>query len=203
MKKIPGRIAVIMMALMFASAGADELDGAIENCIGCHGDNGVSQWSDMPTIAGVDEFVHSDALYIYRDNERPCADSDYRQGDTSRTATNMCAVVADFSDETIEAVAAHFAALPFVPAKQEFDAALAAAGEAVHNEHCDRCHSDGGSNAEDEAGLLAGQQMGYMRTTFAQYASDEREQPNKMQQKMDQLSESDVEALVHFYASQQ
>jgi cytochrome c553 len=31
----------------------------------------------------------------------------------------------------------------------------------------------------------------------------EREQPKKMQEKMDALSADDVKALVHFYASQQ
>jgi hypothetical protein len=28
-----------------------------------------------------------------------------------------------------------------VPAKQDFDAALAEAGKAIHDESCDRCHS--------------------------------------------------------------
>jgi sulfide dehydrogenase cytochrome subunit len=115
----------------------------------------------------------------------------------------MCDVAAGLSDDDIVAIAAHYAALAFVPAKQEFDAALASAGEAVHNEQCDRCHSDGGGNPEDEAGILAGQHMGYLKNTFAEYASGAREQPSKMQEKMDQLSADDVNALLHYYASQQ
>ena len=42
-----------------------------------------------------------------------------------------------------------------------------------------------------------------METTFAQYAAGEREQPKKMQEKMDALSADDTKALLHYYASQQ
>lgn len=184
-------------------AVAGDLDALIEDCNGCHGDNGVSQWSDMPTIAGIDAFVHSEALYIYADEGRPCAESKYRQGDTGRPPTTMCAIAAELDDETIEALAEHYAALPFVPAKQSFDTALAATGKAIHERDCARCHSDGGANPDDEASILAGQWMDYMRVTFAQYAAGEREQMGKMKDKMDPLGEADVEALLHYYASQQ
>ncbi|MDJ0698579.1 MAG: c-type cytochrome [Woeseiaceae bacterium] len=197
------RIAIPACMLLAINALAGDLDAIIEDCNGCHGDNGVSQWTDVPTIAGIDAFVHSDALYIYRDNERPCAESEYRQGDTSKPATTMCAVVADFDDDTIDAVAEHYAALPFVAAKQDFDADKAAAGKAIHDAQCDKCHSDGGSNPDDEASILAGQWMGYLKTTFAQYAADERDQPSSMRDKMAALSEADTEALIHYYASQQ
>ena len=197
------RIALSACLLLAANAFAGDLSAVVEDCNGCHGDNGVSQWNDVPTIAGIPEFVHSDALYVYRDNERPCAESEYRQGDTSKPATTMCAVVAELDDDTIDAVAAHYAELPFVAAKQEFDADKAAAGKAIHDEHCDKCHSDGGSNPDDEAGILAGQWMGYLETTFAQYAADERDQPSKMRDKMEGLSDADTTALIHYYASQQ
>ena len=192
--------------LLAASATAADLDATTETCNGCHGDNGdngVSQWNDMPTIAGIDAFVHSDALYVYRDEARPCAEAEFRQGDTARPAMTMCEVAAGLSDEEIEAIAEHYAALPFVPADQEFDPQLAAKGKEIHDGACARCHSDGGSNPEDEASILAGQWMGYLETTFAQYASGEREQPDRMKEKMDPLTEDEVTALIHYYASQQ
>ena len=74
--------------LLAAATAVADLDAIVEDCNGCHGDDGVSQWDDMPTIAGIDAFVHSDALYIYRDRERPCATTEYRQGDTSRSPTS-------------------------------------------------------------------------------------------------------------------
>ena len=196
-------LAGALLVSLGVATSAAEIDAVVEDCNGCHGDDGVSQWSDVPTIAGISEFVHADALYIYRDEARPCAESEYRQGDTSRAATTMCAVVADMGDDTIDEVAAYYAELPFVAAQQEFDAGLADAGKAVHEAQCDRCHSDGGSNPDDDAGILAGQWMGYLESTFAEYASGDRDQPKKMQEKMDALSEADVTALLHYYASQQ
>ncbi len=191
------------LVLASPTAFGDDLAALIESCNDCHGDDGVSQWTDVPTIAGIDAFVHSDALYVYQDGARPCATGPFRQGDTSRPEVSMCDVVADLSDEQIEALAEHYAALPFVPAKQDFDAALAGEGKALHDRDCKRCHSDGGSNPEDEASILAGQWMGYLETTFAQYAAGDREQPGKMKEKMDALSAEDTKALIHYYASQQ
>jgi sulfide dehydrogenase cytochrome subunit len=185
-----------------ALASAD-VDALMQNCNGCHGDNGVSQWSDVPTIAGLAEFVHVDALFIYQDEARPCAESEYRQGDTSRPATTMCAIAADLSEEDIEALAAAYAVLPYVKAKQDFDADKAAAGKALHDDKCDRCHSEEGTNPDDEAGMLGGQQMGYLRNTFAAYMDGSREQPGKMKQALDTMSADDIEALVHYYGSVQ
>jgi cytochrome subunit of sulfide dehydrogenase len=197
-------IAISLTFGLFASVSwAADLDSVVQDCNGCHGDDGVSQWTDVPTIAGVPEFVHSDALYIFRDEARPCTETEYKQGDTSRPATTMCAITADLSDDMIDELAAYYAGKTFVPAKQDFDAALAEAGKAIHEAECDRCHSEGGSNPEDEAGILAGQWMGYLTDTFAEYRAGEREQPAKMEEKLNALSDDDVKALVNFYASQQ
>lgn len=197
-------IVVLLAAMAFGTtASAGDIDALMKGCNDCHGDNGVSQWTDVPTIAGIDAFVHADALFIYLDEARPCAESEYRQGDTSRAATTMCAIANELGEDDMEAVADAYAALPFVPAAQEFDAALATAGAAVHEQQCDKCHSDGGSNIEDEASILAGQWMGYMKNSFTEYASGDRDQPKQMKDKMDALSEADVTALLHYYASQQ
>lgn len=203
MKKLGQMILPSLLLCHGLISAAATIDEQIETCDGCHGSDGVSQWDDVPTIAGIDAFIHSDALFIYRERERPCAESKFRQGDTSRAATTMCDITADFSDDDIEAIAEHYAELEFAPAIQEFDAALAETGAAVHGKLCDKCHTDGGSNAEDESGILAGQWMTYMETAFAQYASGERPQDKKMKEKMDKLSAADVTALLHYYASQQ
>lgn len=194
----------VLLSLLAAGPGnAGELAAVLESCNDCHGDNGISQWSDVPTIAGVDAFVGSEALFIYRDNARPCASSAYRQGDTNRAAVTMCEIAAELSDDMIEAVAEHYAGLPFVAAVQDFDPARASAGKVIHDDACDRCHSDGGSNPDDEAGILAGQWTGYLQTAFDEYAAGEREQLDKMKKVMDALSAEDVQALLHYYASQQ
>lgn len=203
MKRFISIVISLTLGLFASAAMAGDMDAIVENCNGCHGNDGVSQWTDVPTIAGIPEFVHADALYIFRDEARPCTETQYKQGDTSKPATTMCAVTADLDDDTIDEVAAYYAGLPFVPAKQDFDAALAEAGKAIHDAECDRCHSEGGSNPDDEASILSGQQIGYLMDTFAEYRAGEREQPQKMEEKVSALSDDDVKALVHYYASQQ
>ena len=113
----------------------------------------------------------------------------------------MCAVTAELSEDDIDALAAAYAEKGWTKAKQDFDAALAEAGKAIHDAECDRCHSEAGTNPEDEASMLGGQQMGYLRNMFAQYKDGTREQPSKMQEKVDALSDDDIEALVNYYGS--
>jgi sulfide dehydrogenase cytochrome subunit len=187
----------------FSTASAADIDTTMKGCNDCHGDNGVSQSNDVPTIAGMDAFGIADGLFMYRDEERPCSESEYRQGDTSRAATTMCAVAAELSDDDIEALGDAYAELTFVPAVQDFDAALAEAGAAIHDKQCDKCHSEGGSNVDDEASILSGQWMAYLEASFADYASGDRPTDKKMKEKLEALSADDVTALVHYYASQQ
>jgi sulfide dehydrogenase cytochrome subunit len=202
MKFIQVLFSLLLMGL-FSTAMAGDIDAMMADCNDCHGDKGVSKWNDVPTIAGIDAFGHADALFMFRDEERPCSESKYRQGDTSRAATTMCAIAAELSDDDIEALGDAYSALPFVPAAQKFDAALAEAGAAVHEQLCEQCHSEGGSNVEDEASILAGQWAGYLEVEFAKYLSGERPQDKKMKEKMDALSADDAKALIQYYASQQ
>jgi sulfide dehydrogenase cytochrome subunit len=113
----------------------------------------------------------------------------------------MCKVAADLSEEDAELVADHYAGKPFVRAKQTFDAELAKKGKSIHALNCKKCHEDGGSSPDDDAGILAGQWMPYMEDQFKEYASGERPMPEKMQPKMDKLSEEDTKALIHYYGS--
>lgn len=170
-----------------------------QTCDGCHGAGNLGAEHGVPTIAGLSEYYHSDQLYFYREKGRPCNDVTSSGGET----TNMCAVTENLSDEEIDELAAHYAAMPFKPAKQDFDAALAAAGKAIHDRDCEVCHTEGGSNVEDDAGILAGQWMGYLQTVMAEYRSGEREQAEPMKKKVDALSDDDVKALLNYYASQQ
>ena len=76
MKRLTLTLAAATLALAATTAAAD-LESMMENCNGCHGPGGVSENTDVPTIAGFPEFVHVDALYVYQDEARPCAESEY------------------------------------------------------------------------------------------------------------------------------
>jgi len=128
------------------------------------------------------------------DGARTCADPKTKM---------MCTISRKLTDEQIESLAEFFAAMEFKAATQEFDADKAAAGASIHEENCEKCHTAGGSDAYDDASILAGQWMPYLRSSLAQFADSSREQPEAMKAKIEKLSEADVEALVHYYASQQ
>ena len=56
--------------LLIPHAYADVQDD-IEQCDSCHGSDGVSIESDVPTIAGVSPFIIEEYMFEYRDDARP------------------------------------------------------------------------------------------------------------------------------------
>ncbi|HCH5912508.1 c-type cytochrome [Vibrio parahaemolyticus] len=168
-------------------------------CEACHGPNGVSSDTNIPTIAGIPEFNFFDQMLRYLEG-RPSASVNHVYGDTSQKG-DMVTIVKSLSEAQIEELAKHYAGLEFVPAKQSFDQALAMKGKAIHAKSCENCHSDGGSNALDEASVLAGQQKGYLATTLQQFKQGKRSVDKKMDEAFKGLSADDLNALVEYYAS--
>ena len=67
---------------------------------------------------------------------------------------------------------------------------------------CEKCHTDGGSYQDDDAGRLAGQWAAYLEESIEDYRSGKRHMlEEKMQQKIDALDAASVAALVQYYAS--
>lgn len=205
--KTPGAFALWTIALagcLLAPPILAEASDIARSCNECHGEDGVSRAPEVPTIAGMSAFVLEDYLLTYQDEARPCHETEYRSGDTDRPPTTMCEIADKLSEEEVTAIAEHYAALSFEPADQEFDPALAAEGAGIHRRDCEKCHTDNASNPEDDAGVMAGQWMPYLRQVFEDYTSGERPfVEDKMQEKFEQLSAEEKEALIHFYGSQQ
>lgn len=200
---IIGGLTLVSLALLVPSAQAD-VSSIARECNQCHGTDGVSSEDDVPTIAGISAFVLEDYLLTYRDRARPCHESSYRDGDTDRPATSMCEIAEQLAEDEITAISEFYAAKPFVAATQEFDAGQAAAGARIHRRDCEKCHTDNASNPEDDAGIMAGQWMPYLRQMFEDYSSGEREMAEeKMREKFDELSAEQVDQLIHFYGSLQ
>lgn len=192
-----------MAIAWFSTATAADLNALIENCTNCHGENGVSTESTVPTIAGMSEFFLIDTMAIYKDRERPCIEAEYLAGSNKGSKTDMCKIADELGDADIEALAKHYAGKTYVRAKQEFDPARAARGQKIHDRNCEKCHEDGGSVAADDAGLLAGQWTPYLRQVFKAYDAGERSMPKKMIPKYEELSAEEKEDLLHYYGSLQ
>lgn len=196
MKRSSIALAFVCLLPLSAPAVRAQVDAAVAGCEACHGPGGVSRMSDVPTIAGISALVLEDAIYAYREGDRNC-------NAEGASALNMCAAAEALDEDTIGALADHYSALPFEAAAQETDPAKAAQGRAIHEQSCEICHSDGGSDPSNDTSILAGQHIDYLRHAMSEYQAGERPQPRAMEARMSPLGPDDIDALAHFYGSQQ
>jgi len=184
--------AAMLMASFLASAGVPEV------CASCHNDDGVTTDPAVPTLAGNAAFFLEGQLILFKDELRPCA-ADYFSSREGVDIADHCAALTDLTEDDFADIAAHYEELPYKAFEQEFDAALAAAGETIHMDDCDTCHTEAGSEKWDEAGILAGQPIEYMIDQLKHYKEGTRDLA-EMQEAAAELSEDDMQALAHFYA---
>lgn len=182
-------------------AWAADVNKLVEECADCHGKNGASTEADIPIIGGYSVEFLTNNLQAYKDKERFCPETKYRTGSKKGTKTDMCQIAKGMNENDIKQIAQHFSKQPFVRAKQKFDADLAKKGKQVHDQYCEKCHSEGGTVAEDDAGMPAGQWIPYLRHAFDEFYSGKRPVVKKMKVKLDEINKNDVEALINFYGS--
>ena len=184
-----------------SGASAADVAKLTETCANCHGKDGASTESEVPIIGGMSAEYLKLSLISYKKKERPCPETEVKTGDKKGTKTDMCKVAKELSDGDIKDLAGYYAGKKFVRAKQKFDPALAKKGKEIHDVNCDKCHSNSGSAASDDAGILAGQWMPYLDETFKQYSAGKRPMEQKMKPKMEKLDKAGFDALVNFYGS--
>lgn len=194
-----------LIALLFflcAPAVAADLDALKANCDGCHGPLGISTDPEIPIIAGqTPEFI-AKSLRGFQMWDRPCIKGSYKTGPNAGTKTDMCKIANQLSDEDITTVSNWYAGQVFVPAKQEFDATLATAGQALHEKDCQKCHEQGGMLA-GRGPRLAGQWTPYLSATVKYVPTGEHLCPPLMERKIAGFSKEQIAQLLNFYASQQ
>lgn len=160
-----------------------------QTCAACHGTNGSSV-GVTPTIAGADPEYFIETMNAFKSGERK--------------ATVMDRVAKGYSDDEIKKMAEFFAKQPANPMKQDFSSVKAKRGAQLHEEFCEKCHEDGGADAEGAA-VLAGQSMLYLNYSLADFKAGHRETPKKMKKKVQALIEQHgpgaLEEIVHFYGS--
>lgn len=197
-------------AATFAGVAAIGLSGGVraeapakaDSCVECHGEQGVSGNPDIPIIAGPSAFYLENQLFLFQQQNRPCAEKLFDAHTPAPPASNHCELVVDLSEGEIMELAAYFASQPHKPAEQTTDQALAKTGEALHERSCSRCHANAGSLPLDDAGILAGQWRPYLIRTLTSFREGDRWQEEKMAEEVSKLSDQDIRALAEFYASQ-
>lgn len=190
-------MAVIGGCALSFSALAGNMTGAsasmlANTCAGCHGTDGASSGPAIPSIAGMSETYFNDMMAAYKSDDTK--------------STIMSRIAKGYSEDETAAMASHFAALAPAMAEQSFDKAQVAKGQKLHDRYCEKCHEDGGTVADDDAGQLSGQLAPYLRYALDDFDSGDRAVPKKMKKKLKKLNKragaAGEEALIQFYASQ-
>jgi sulfide dehydrogenase cytochrome subunit len=189
------RFTIIFLAsfgLVSVSAETPTASMLANTCAGCHGTKGSSVGPASPTIAGISRDYFIDTMEAYKTGDRP--------------STIMSRIAKGYSKEEIVLMAEFFSKQKFIRQAQTFDAKKAKLGKKLHKKFCEKCHQNGGSSAEDDMGILAGQWQAYIRFTMQDFMSGNRDMEKKKIKKMKNLAKkhgkSGVDALLHYYASQ-
>jgi cytochrome c553 len=161
---------------------------ASEICAGCHGENGISQMENIPSLAGqLDQYIQWQLVY-------------FRSG--SRKNEQMQPIVEQLNNEDIRNLGAYYASLPPPTPKPDDNPDLSRKGaEAAAGRRCASCHTDTYAGTKAVA-RVAGQREEYLVKALRDYKSGVRA-GGAMAAMADvafPLSEEEIEALAHYLA---
>jgi cytochrome c553 len=189
--------AVYVLALGLSAVGlvparaADVAAGKekAELCAGCHGDAGISQTENIPSLAAQpDQFIQWQLVF-------------FRSG--SRKNEQMQPIVEEISNDDIRNLGAYFASLPATKASQPDDTPeLSRKGaEAAAGRRCASCHTDSYAGTKAVA-RLAGQREEYLVKALHDYKTGVRSGGGgaAMAEVAYPLSEEEITALAHYLA---
>jgi cytochrome c553 len=183
----------VCVAVALGSVAVHAADVAVgkekaELCVGCHGENGISQMENMPSLAGqLDQVIQWQLVY-------------FRAG--ARKNEQMQPIVEQLSNEDIRNLGAYFASLPPPKPAEDKNPDLSKKGAQVAAANrCVACHTDtyAGSKA---AARLAGQREDYLAKALRDYRSGVRSGGGQaaMAEVAHPLSDEEIDALAHYLA---
>ena len=185
--------ALLVGSLAFSGASMAGASGEALSytCAGCHGTNGASVGPATPSLAGMSETYIIDTM------------TSYKEGD--RASTIMQRIAKGYSEEDFEKMGKFFAAQNRHMADQK-GGKMAKKGAKIHDKYCDKCHEDGGTVADDDAGFLKGQWTPYLKHALEDVFDGTRDTGKKMMKKVKEAHKKHgddmVPALLDYYASE-
>jgi cytochrome c553 len=159
-------------------------------CAACHGEAGISQMKEVPSLAGqTDSYVQWQLVY-------------FRSG--SRKSDLMSPQVAGIKDEDVRNLGAYYASLPPSKANLEraADPALQQRGaEIARQNRCANCHG-GDFKGQQAAPRLTGQREDYLLKSLRDFKSGARTGGGMaaMPEAVFPLNDDELRALAHFLA---
>ena len=160
-----------------------------EMCAGCHGEGGISQTENIPSLAGQpDQFIQWQLVY-------------FRAG--TRKNEQMQPIVEGINNEDIRNLGAYFASLAPPKASQgDDDPDLSKKGaQAAVGRRCASCHTDNFAGTKAVA-RIASQREEYLNKALHDYKSGVRSGGGQaaMAEVAYPLSEEEITALAHYLA---
>jgi cytochrome c553 len=153
--------AAILLGALAASAQAMTYDEKLAACLACHGEKGISENSEVPSLAGMPKDFTLIQLFLFR------------QG--TRKVEVMNDLAKDMTDDDLRKFSEYFAKLaPPKPTGGAPDPEIAARAQAViHKNFCASCHNPDFSGRE-QMPRLAGQREDYLLKALRDYKSGQR-----------------------------
>jgi len=155
-------------------------------CLGCHGGTG-SAGPSMPTLANQSAEAIVEAMKKFKSGERP--------------ATVMGRVAKAYNDEEFAKMGEFFSKQKFHATKQDLKKADVKKGAELAKKNCSRCHMENGKEGKDDAPVMASQWLPYLQIQMDQYSTEKRKMPEKMAEKVKNLSKEELDAILTFYAN--
>jgi len=194
--RLPVRFFALLISGMWMGSGASgyAADAAAvkekaEICAGCHGENGISQTENIPSLAGQqDQFIQWQLVF-------------FRGG--ARKNEQMQPIAQDISNEDIRALGAYFASLtpPAGKAPDDNPDLSKKGAQAAAGRRCASCHGDAFAGTKAVA-RLAGQREEYLVKALNDYKSGARSggAGAAMTDVAYPLSQEEIAALAHYLA---
>ena len=160
-----------------------------ELCTGCHGEGGISQTENIPSLAGqLDQFIQWQLIF-------------FRSG--TRKNEQMQPIVEQLSNEDIRNLGAYFASLtpPKDPRPDDQPDLSRAGAQAAAGRRCASCHTDSFAGTKATA-RVAGQREEYLVKALHDYKSGVRSGGGMaaMADVAYPLREEEITALAHYLA---
>jgi len=187
-KGIQWALSAAALAMSASAFAAPPTPAMLSNaCAGCHGTHGESAGPSMPALAGQSKVAIVESMKGFKSGERP--------------STVMGRLSKGYSDAEFEAMGEFFSKQKPFTTSQTLDRAKVAKGAELHEKNCARCHVENGKEIKDNSPVMAGQWVKYLEIQMADYHSGKRKMFDRKAEKMKPLSQSDLDAIAHFYAS--
>ncbi|MFH0299969.1 c-type cytochrome [Bradyrhizobium sp. 31Argb] len=159
-----------------------------EMCVSCHGENGISQTENIPSLAGQpDQFLQWQLVF-------------FRAG--TRKNELMQPIVEQLNNDDIRNLGAYFSSLTPPKGPKDDDPDLSEKGkQAAAGRRCASCHTDSYAGTKAVA-RIAGQREDYLVKALHDYKSSARSGGGMaaMAEVAYPLSEEEITALAHYLA---